>query len=310
VSGVVITHAERVVFPEVGITKGDVVEYYAALAPRILAHVGGRPLTMKRYPKGIGAPGFFQKNVPPHYPKSIERFEIQRKEGVTVYPVLTEEAHLPYVANQGAIEIHVPCTRVDALRSSHAGSPDRIVIDLDPPPGGLARVRSAARLVHAAMDRFGLPTTPVATGSKGYHIVSAIQPTVDWDRVAITLQRLGAWLAHAHPAELTIAFRVKAREGKVFVDWLRNVPQATVVAPYSLRARPRAPVATPIRWDELDAIAPDHFTLRDRDELLARADPLAELARAPIDAEPFCDAVDAAFGEAGIELETFDRFRS
>ncbi len=299
------SHPERVVFPEIGATKGDVVAYYERLAPRLLAHVGGRMLTMKRFPKGAAGPGFFQKNVPPHYPASIQRVEVPKREGVTVFPVLSEEAHLPYVANQGAIELHVPCSRADAWET-----PDRIVVDLDPPPGGVAKVRAAAHLVRAALDRFGLASTPVATGSKGYHVVAPIEPTVGWDRIAMTLQKLGAWLAHEHPDELTIAFRVKAREGKVFVDWLRNVPNATVVAPYSLRARPNANVATPITWGELDTTAPDAFTIADADALLAREDPLTKLSEKPSAAQAFCDRVDEAAARAGLEVQTFDRFRS
>lgn len=298
-----VSHPERVVFPEVGVTKGAVVRYYEALAPKLLAHVGGRALTMKRFPKGTAAPGFFQKNVPAHYPASIARVEVPRRDGVTTYPILSEREHLPYVANQGAIEIHVPCARADAWET-----PDRIVIDLDPPPGGVAKVRSAAWKVKAALDRFGLASTPVATGSKGYHIVAPIAPTAPWDVVAVTLQKLGAWLAREHPAELTIAFRVKAREGKVFIDWMRNVPQATVVAPYSLRARPRANVATPITWDELDATAPDAFTIADEARLSSRVDPLAELARTPSDPAPFVAGVEEA--TATLELAPFDRFRS
>lgn len=299
------SHPERVVFPEVGVTKGEVVRYYERLAPRLLPHVAGRALTLKRYPKGTAGPGFFQKNVPPHYPASIARIEVPKKDGVTTYPILSEPEHLPYVANQGAIELHVPCARAASWET-----PDRIVIDLDPPPGGVEKVRAAAKRVKAALDRFGLPSTPVATGSKGYHVVAPIAPKTPWDTVAMTLQKLGAWLAHAHPDALTIAFRVKAREGKVFVDWLRNVPMATVVAPYGLRARPRATVAAPIGWDELDAIAPDAFTIRDADALLARPDPLIALEAGAPDMAAFAARVDDVFAEAKLEVERFDRFRS
>lgn len=301
----VASHPERVVFPDVGVTKGDVVAYYERLAPRLLPHVAGRALTLKRYPKGTAAPGFFQKNVPAHYPASIARVEVPKKDGVTTYPILSALEHLPYVANQGAIELHVPCARADAWET-----PDRVVIDLDPPPGGVEKVRRAAHLVKDALDRFGLASTPVATGSKGYHVVAPIAPTTPWDTVALTLQKLGAWLAHAHPDTLTIAFRVKARDGKVFVDWLRNAPMATVVAPYGLRARPRASVATPIAWDELDAIAPDAFTIRDTDALLARPDPLADLARAPADFGAVAARIEDAFADAKLVVERFDRFRS
>src|SRR5438105_14318197 len=160
---------------------------------------------------------------------------------VTVYPILREPEHLAYVANQGAIELHVPTARAPL-----AAGPDRLVIDLDPPPDALPLVRRAALLVRDALGELGLDTVPVATGSKGYHVVAAIQPTVDASGLAATCQKLGALLAAKHPDELTIAFRVALRGRRVFVDWMRNLPGATVIAPYSLRARPRAPVATPI----------------------------------------------------------------
>lgn len=317
-----VSNADRVVFPEVGRTKGEVVAYYERIAPRAMPHLAGRPLSIKRYPKGLAGAGFFQKNVPAHYPASIERFAVPRSraaskkhaakgggggkdQDVTVYPLLVEPEHLAYLANQGAIELHVP--------TAHAPDvflPDRVVIDLDPPPGEVALVRRAAHLVRDALAELGLGTVPIATGSKGYHVVGAITPVVTADVMAATAHRLAALLAAKHPEELTIVFRVALRGRRVFVDWLRNNPGATVVAPYSLRARPRATVATPLSWSELDATAPDAFTMADVDRLLDRPDSLAELARSPTDAERFVAAVDEAFDASGLVLETFDRFRS
>jgi bifunctional non-homologous end joining protein LigD len=313
-----VSNADRVVFPEVGRTKGDLVRYYERIAPRLLPHVVERPLSIRRYPKGLAAPGFFQKNVPEHYPTSIGRFAVPRSVAaskkhprraaaspdVTLYPVVREAEHLAYLANQGAIELHVPTSRVTG-----AFRPDRIVIDLDPPEGALAAVRRAARRVRESLEALGLTTVPVATGSKGYHLVAAIAPRVDGDRIALATQKLAALLAAEHPEELTIAFRTALRGGRVFIDWMRNNPGATVVAPYSVRARPRASVATPLQWEELDVHAPDAFKMDDVDRLLDRPDPLADPA-SPQDAAPFVSAVDAAFERSGLVLETFDRFRS
>jgi bifunctional non-homologous end joining protein LigD len=313
-----VSNADRVVFPEVGRTKGDLVAYYERIAPRLLPHVVGRPLSIRRYPKGLAAPGFFQKNVPDHYPASIGRFAVPRSAAaskkhprrgaappdVTVYPVVQEAEHLAYLANQGAIELHVPTSRVTG-----GFRPDRIVIDLDPPQGALAAVRRAAKLVREALDALRLTTVPVATGSKGYHLVAAIEPRVDGDTIAVVTQKLAALLVADHPEELTTVFRTALRGGRVFVDWMRNTPGATVVAPYSLRARPHASVATPLRWEELDTHAPDAFKMDDVDRLLDRPDPLGDLA-SPQDAVPFLSAVDAAFERSGLVLETFDRFRS
>jgi bifunctional non-homologous end joining protein LigD len=313
-----VSHAERIVFPEIGRTKGDVVAYYERVAARALSHLLGRPLSIRRYPKGLAGAGFFQKNVPAHYPASIERFEVPRSAEATkrhrrkgedardstVYPVLTSAAMLPYLANQGAIELHVTTARVPLAH------PDRIVVDLDPPPGALAFVRRAALITRDRMAELGLRTVPVATGSKGYHVVAPIAPSLDAWAIGTTMQKLGELLAAEHPDELTTVFRVAKRGKRVFVDWLRNRPLATVVAPYSLRARPRATVATPLTWDEIESTAPDAFTIDDAERLVKRADPLAELARTPADAGEFVRRVDHAFDRAGLAIEEFDRFRS
>jgi bifunctional non-homologous end joining protein LigD len=314
-----VSNPDRVVFPEIGRTKGDVVAYYERIAPRALPHVSGRPLSIRRYPKGLAARGFFQKNVPPHYPESIERFAVPRSRAATkkhpskggkdqdftVYPVVRQPEHLAYVANQGAIELHVPTSRADDLFH-----PDRLVIDLDPPPGPFARVRRAASIVRAALAEHGLASVPVATGSKGYHVVSPIRPSVSSETIAVALQKFAALLAARHEAELTTVFRVALRGERVFIDWLRNNPIATVIAPYSLRARPRATVAVPLTWTEIETTDPDAFGIGDVDRLLDRPDPLAGLASAPSDAERFVAGVDAAFEASGLVLETFDRFRS
>jgi bifunctional non-homologous end joining protein LigD len=310
-----ISNADRVVFAEVGRTKGDVVAYYERVAERALPHLLGRPLSIRRYPKGLGGAGFFQKNVPPHYPASIERHAIPRSteatkrhrgkgaaaaRGETVYPVVTRPEHLPYLANQGAIELHVPTARLP-----HLFCPDLVVVDLDPPAGALALVQRAALVVRARMGELGLPTVPLATGSKGYHVVAPIAPTHDALTIGTALQKLAALLVEEHPDELTVVFRVAGRGGRVFVDWLRNRPMATVVAPYSLRARPRATVAAPLVWSELETTPPDAFTIDDAGRLLDRPNPLAELARSPADAAPFVAAVDAAFERSGLVLEEF-----
>jgi len=314
-----VSNPDRVVFPEIGRTKGEVVAYYERIASRALPHVSGRPLSIRRYPKGLAAPGFFQKNVPAHYPESIERFAVPRSRAaskkhpskggkdrdVTVYPVLRAPEDIAYLANQGAIELHVPTSLAGDLLH-----PDRLVIDLDPPPGPFARVRRTAYVVRDALAEHGLASVPIATGSKGYHVVSAIRPSASSETIAVTVQKFAALLAAKHGEELTIVFRVPLRGGRVFVDWLRNNPVATVIAPYSLRARPRATVAVPLTWAEIETTDPDAFAIGDLDRLLDRPDPLAELATAPSDTERFVAAVAAAFDASGLVLETFDRFRS
>jgi bifunctional non-homologous end joining protein LigD len=312
-----VSNPDRIVFPEIGLTKGDVVAYYGRIAERMLPHVAGRPVSIRRYPKGLLGPGFFQKNVPPHYPDSIERFAVPRSReaskkhpagkdrDVTVYPVLRDPEHLPYLANQGAIEVHVP-----ASGASDLFHPDRIVIDLDPPPGPFDRVRRAALVVRDALAAYDLATVPVATGSKGYHVVAPIRPTASSEAIAVAAQKFAALLAANHGDELTIVFRVALRGERVFVDWLRNTLLSTVVAPYSLRARPRATVAAPLDWAEIETTDPDSFTIGDLDRLLARPDALLQLASAPGDPRRFVSAIEAEFAASGLVLQPFDRFRS
>ena len=165
-------------------------------------------------------------------------------------------------------------------------------------------------IVRDALAGHGLATVPVATGSKGYHVVSAIHPSASSETLAVTAQKFAALLVARHEEELTTVFRVALRGGRVFVDWLRNNPLATVIAPYSLRARPRAPVATPLSWSELDTTDPDAFAIGDVDRLLDRPDPLAELASAAGDTGRFVAEVAARFEASGLVLEAFDRFRS
>lgn len=314
-----VSNANRIVFPEVKRTKGEVVAYYERIAVRALVHVASRPLSIRRFPKGLAGPGFFQKNVPAHYPESIKRFEVARSKAaakknprqgakdqdVTVYPLVRTPEHLAYLANQGAIELHVPTARVPDLHR-----PDRLVFDLDPPSGAFALVRRAAFITRDALAELGLATVPIATGSKGYHVVAAIRPSVSSEELVIAVQKVSALLVAKHPDELTTAFRIALRGKRVFMDWLRNNPGATVVAPYSLRARPRATVAAPLSWEELEATAPDAFGIGDVDRLLDRPDSLADLAKAPSDAEAFVAAVDKAFERSGLVMEAFDRFRS
>ncbi len=302
---VTITNADRIVYPATGHTKGNVVRYYERAAPRILPHLAGRPLTLRRYPRGVGQKGFFQKNVPASYPASMERIEIPKRGGVTVHPCVSEAEHLVFLANQGVIELHVPLVRTPDL--SH---PDRFIIDLDPPEGSVSLARRAAVILRDELRELGLPSTPVATGSKGYHVVVAIIPSVESAKLARAAEELSVLAAHRHPDALTTAFRVARREGCVFVDWLRNRVPATVVAPFSLRARTSPTIAMPFEWDELDAVLPDTFGLATSEERAEREDPLLRAAQTPVDPQPFVDRVAREFEVAGIELERFDRFRS
>lgn len=300
-----ITNADRVVFPAVGHTKGDVIAYYERAAPRILPHLERRPLTLRRYPKGIAQKGFFQKNVPDNYPATMQRVEIPKHGGVTIHPCVDRAEHLVFLANQGVIELHVPTVRTPEL-----DRPDRFIIDLDPPEGAGALVAKAALLLRDELATFGMPTVPVATGSKGYHVVGATTPTLESHLLAEAAQKLGALVAQRHPDVFTNAFRVAKREGRVFVDWMRNRAPSTVVAPFSLRARANAGIATPFEWSEIESVKPDSVNLGNVDSRLDSEDSLQVLGKSPVDPAPFVAAITNAFDESGLTLEHFDRFRS
>jgi len=300
-----VSHPERIVFPDDGITKGEVVAYYEQVAAAMLPHVEGRPLTVQRFPQGIGGSGFMQKNAPDHFPESIERIEVPKREGGTTrYPVLHDGEDIAYLANQGTITFHVWTCRAPVL-----DIPDRIIVDLDPLEGNVSQVREAAHRVRALLDPLGLPTIPVATGSKGYHLVAPVVADESAAALAGAMHSLGIWMAGQAPDLLTAEFRIEARAGRVFVDWLRNRPGQTAVAPWSLRPRRHAPVAMPLTWDEFDDTPPDAWLIGTAVDRLDQPDPLLDLVAHPTDAAPVVEAVGLLLADAGIDPEPFDRFR-
>jgi bifunctional non-homologous end joining protein LigD len=299
-----VSHPDRVVFPDDGITKGEVVDYYVGVADRMLPFIEGRALTVERFPQGVGGKGFMQKNAPDHYPRElIDRFEVPKEEGgTTVYPVVHSVEAVAFFANFGVITFHVPSVRIE---DEHL--PDWAIWDLDPPPGRVDLVREAAHAMRAVLDGFGIVTMPLTSGSKGYHLRARLKPTVGIDEVSAIARGTAALAAEAHPDLMTLAFRKADRGERVFVDWLRNTPRSTSVAPWSLRARPGAPLAAPLSWKEVDKIEPDGIRLPSVTDRLAM-DPWSD--QEPIDLSPAVSAVESAVDKAGIVLESFDRFRS
>lgn len=284
-------------------TKSDVVGHYLRVADRMLPHLAGRPVTLQRFPDGIAAKGFMQKNAPSYFPGNIGRIELPKKDGVTLFPVVEDAAGLAYLANLGTITFHMPTVRLPNL-----GQPDRFAIDLDPPENEAGAARWAARRVGDMLGGLGVASLPMATGSKGYHVVVKIVPEAGHERVARFAHALAVLLAQRHSAELTTEFRKKNRRGRVFIDWMRNAPMATGVAPWSLRPRPSAPVAVPLTWDEIDHVAPDQWTLSSLEERHDGADPLIEAEAVSLLAA--IEATERLLVDQGIELPEFDRFRS
>lgn len=298
-----VTSAARVVYPEDGITKGEVVAYYEAVSEAMWPYLEDRTLTVERYPQGTGAKGFMQKNAPGHFKDDlVVRHQVPKEDGVTHYPVLVGRHAVAAFANLGVITFHVPpSTATEPLH------PDWVIWDLDPEPGESGMVREAAGELRSILDVFGIGCALMTSGSNGYHLRARSDASVESNEIAMVARGVAALAAAMHPDLMTVEFKKVERKGRVFVDWLRNAPYATSVVPWSLRARSGAPVATPLAWDELGDVDPDGIRFTDALERVG-LDPLLETA--VLDFGPIVEEVAAALENAGIELQAFDRFRS
>ncbi len=244
--GQAISSPDRVVFSDVGLTKADVARYYDAVADRMLPFLRNRPLSLVRHPDGVDKPGFFQKHAGPGFPSTIREAEVL---GDTVMLINRADGILAAV-QMGAIEFHIRGTRADSPEK-----PDRMVFDLDPDPAvGFAEVREAAAEIRDRLATLGLPSWPMVTGGKGVHVVVPLARVASTETVELFAKLFATRLAQQVPDRFTSMLAKKKRVGRIFVDWLRNQQQATAVCPWSLRARPGAPVAVPVEWDELAAL--------------------------------------------------------
>jgi bifunctional non-homologous end joining protein LigD len=268
------TNVDRVMFPDSGITKKEMLEYYRDVADVMIPHLRGRGLTIERCTKGVDRGGFFQKHFQKHYPAWLDRMEMGTKTKVA-YPVCDDAAGLVYLANQGGVAFHVGTSRKD-----RPDRPDQIVFDLDPPDGRFDLARRAAAAVRALMDQLELATFVKTTGSKGLHVFVPTDGTATQEDVAAFCKHASAKLAHQHADLLTTEFYKKDRKGRLYLDTMRNAVAATVVSAWSLRGKPGAPVSAPLAWDEVDdpALTADAFNLRNiRARLDERGDPWSEL---------------------------------
>jgi bifunctional non-homologous end joining protein LigD len=263
----VITHPEKVLFPDDGITKGELAAYYEAVAEVMLPHLGGRPVTMERYPAGIGAKGFMQKDVVKGFPEWLERVEVPKKVGSTHYPIVADTRSLLWLANQNCITPHVWTSRVPDL-----DRPDVCVFDLDPLHDQPDVLRAAALAVRDLLAELGLACWLKTSGSKGFHIVAPLDGEASFEQVWPFAHGVGAVLVKRDPAHLTQEFIKTDREGRILIDTGRNGYSATFAAAYAVRARPGAPVSAPCTWSELeqDRIGPRFVTLKTMPERLAR----------------------------------------
>ena len=276
VAGVRLTHPERVLYPDQAITKLALARYYEAVADWIVPHVADRPLSLVRCPEGQPGPCFYQKHAGPGVPKEVKRVRIRESGGVTAsYLYLDDLAGVVALTQIGVLEIHPWGARVARL-----DRPDRLVLDLDPAPGlPWTRVVEAAQEIHALLADLDLVAFVKTTGGKGLHVVVPLRPEAGWDALRALGEGIGAELARRAPDRYTINPLKAARRGRIFVDYLRNVRGATAVAAYSTRARPGAPVSTPLGWSELAGkTRPGDFTVETVPKRLAslHRDPWAD----------------------------------
>jgi bifunctional non-homologous end joining protein LigD len=252
------SNVDRVMFPDVGVTKKDLLEYYRDFAGVIVPQLTGRPLTLERFTKGVDKGGFFQKHWQKHFPDWIDRVEMGSKTVVT-YPIVNEPAALVYFSNQGSVAFHVGTSRKGSL-----DRPDQIVFDLDPPDGQFDLARRAARAVHELMDTLELTSFVKTSGSKGLHVVVPSDGTATYEEVATFCKLAGARLCVNHPDLLTTEFYKKDRKGRLYLDTARNGLGATVAAAWSVRGKKGAPISTPLEWAEVDdpALTADGFRVQ------------------------------------------------
>jgi bifunctional non-homologous end joining protein LigD len=263
----VITHPEKVLFPDDGITKGDLLAYYEAIAPVMLPHLRNRPITMERYPAGIAKQGFWQKDVSKGFPAWLQRVEVPKKDGVVHHPIVTDTRSLLWVTNQNTITQHVWGSRIPDL-----DYPDVLVFDLDPSQDEPAAVREAAIGLRDLLDELTLPSWIKTSGSKGFHIVVPLNGETKIGQVERFANAVGSLFVSRAPDQLTREFSKADRRGRIYVDTGRNGYSATFAAAYTVRAKPGAPVSAPCTWDEVERgqVNPRTFTLRNMPDRVAK----------------------------------------
>ncbi|MDP9344153.1 MAG: non-homologous end-joining DNA ligase [Actinomycetota bacterium] len=255
-----ITHADKVLFDADGITKADLAAYYRDAAPQMVPLVRDRPVSMQRFNAGIAKGGFFQKNLPKGAPGWLKTATVPKRDGTVTHPLVTDAAALVWLANQNCITPHVWSARADRPER-----PDRMIFDLDPSDDDFGLVRRSALMLGEILREAGVEPWAMTTGSRGLHVVVALRRRHGYTAVRDAAVTVGEELVARNPDELTLAFLKEKRGGRLYVDVNRNGYAATAVAPFGVRPRPGAPVATPLRWEELEdpGLAPDRWTLRD-----------------------------------------------
>jgi bifunctional non-homologous end joining protein LigD len=270
-----ISSRDKVFFPNAGYTKGDVIDYYESVADVMVPHMKRYGVSMQRFPDGLEGGSFYNKDTPDYFPDWIKRVTVPKREGGSyAAPIVDSKAALVYMADQAVLTPHLYLSRTDDLEH-----PDRMIYDLDPPEGteDFSSVREAARDIRGVMDELDLMAWVMTTGSKGYHIVIPLDRSASasapFDEVRQFAHDVALVLVRRHESRYTLEQRKNKRTGRVFLDVLRNSYGATTVAPYAIRAREGAPVATPISWGELESGAdPRDWTIESIPDRIAQKD--------------------------------------
>jgi bifunctional non-homologous end joining protein LigD len=285
-------------FPDAGLVKGDLVAYYRDVAEVMLPYLRGRPLNLQRFPNGVNGKGFWQQGASEHFPDWIRTVTVERRgRGGTVDHVVCDDAAtIVYLANLSTVTFHAWTSTVE-----HLARPDLVIIDLDPDPDqGLEVVRAAARSVKAACEEVGLASFIQTSGSRGYHVVMPLQPGPDVEVVRDFAAELALLVAARDPDRLSVEWRKAKRDGRLLLDTARMGYAQTLVAPYSVRPKPEAPVATPIEWSELGRVEPRTYTVANLRRRLARKpDPWAGMADHAASFDPVRSRLDELLAEAG-----------
>jgi bifunctional non-homologous end joining protein LigD len=268
---VVISHPEKILFPDDGITKGELAAYYETVASVMVPHIRARPITMERYHRGIGAPGFIQKDVSKGFPAWLKRVEVPKKDGTVHHPIVTDARSLLWLANQNCITPHVWTSRAPNLYR-----PDICVFDLDPSEDEPDVLRAAVLQLRELLTELGLPSWVKTSGSKGFHIVVPLDAKLETGQVAGFAHSVGALLVKRDPKTFTQEFHKADRGGRILVDTGRNGYSATFAAAYAVRAKPGAPVSAPCTWEEVESggVGPRSFSVR---TMAARLDAIGDV---------------------------------
>jgi bifunctional non-homologous end joining protein LigD len=266
--GVEVKNLEKVFWPDSGQTKGDLLEYLDAASPYLLPFLRDRPLTVIRYPDGIGGPSFYQKNTPKYAPDWVKTVKLPSpgsQRGEVSYTLCNSKRTLMWLANQASIEFHPWLSRVDRIEQ-----PDFLVFDLDPPPGRFEVAVDVAFVAREVLAEAGLSAVPKTSGSKGVHLYVPLQRRHHYGIVRRAAADLAARIEETVPDMATSEFRIAKRGGRLFLDVGRNAPGAHIVAPYSPRAREGATVSFPVAWEDLKKVRPQDFTLGSVPGILAK----------------------------------------